>query len=358
MRKQDGAAAALGLHALDDVLPEGIVGAALGRRAVDVPAPRIGGPGIAIPLLDGVRRIGQDHIELHEPVAFDKGGMGQGIAPDDAEVLDAVQEQVHPADGRGEQVALLAEQPQVAPLLVLPLQMGDGGEQHARRTAGGIIDRLARLGFEHLGHQVDHGAVGIELRSGVAGIVGKLLDQKLVAHAQLILRAVGERKRLRAEVLDQLAQHVVRQAVLVGPLGIAEDSVQGVGVGRLNGPQGILDGLAHVLDLGAGGLPVSVLRDLEAVLFGQRGVFLIAAGFLQRIGQFLVIHVAQALVEQQREDELLVVPGVDVAAQQGGRAPEVGFESDWECAYGSLPNVLVSTIQPSRNAGLRSSQSC
>ena len=173
---------------------------------------------------------------------------------------------------------------------------------------------------------MDHGAVGIELRSGVAGIVGEFLDQKLVAHAQLILRAVGERKRLRAEMLDQLAQHAVRQAVLVGPLGIAENPIQGVWVRRLNGPQGILNGLAHVLDLGTGGLPVGVLRDLEAVLFGKRGVFLIAAGFLQRIGQFLVVHIAQALVEQQREDELLVVPGVDGAAQQDGRAPEVGFE--------------------------------
>ena len=57
---------------------------------------------------------------------------------------------------------------------------------------------------------------------------------------------------------------------------------------------------------------MGVLRDLEAVLFGKRGVFLIAAGLLQRIGQLLVIDVAQALVEQQREDELLVVAGVDV----------------------------------------------
>ena len=163
--KQDGAAAVFCLHALDDVLPEDVVGAALGRGAVDVPAPRVGGPDITVSLLDGIRRIGPHHVEPHEPVAFEKGGMGQNIGPDDEEVLYAVQEQVHPADGRGEQVALLSEQPQVPPLLVLPLQ-------------------------------VDHGAVGIELRSGVAGIIGELLDQKFVAHAQLILRAVGERKRL------------------------------------------------------------------------------------------------------------------------------------------------------------------
>jgi hypothetical protein len=34
------------------------------------------------------------------------------------------------------------------------------------------------------------------------------------------------------------------------------------------------------------------------------------------IGRLLVVDVAQALVEQQREDELLVLSGVDGAASQ------------------------------------------
>jgi hypothetical protein len=59
-----------------------------------------------------------------------------------------------------------------------------------------------------------------------------------------------------------------------------------------------------------------VCRDLEAVLLRKHGVFLITAGLLQRFGQFLVIDIAQALVEQQREDELLVVTGVDIATQK------------------------------------------
>ena len=145
---------------------------------------------------------------------------------------------------------------------------------------------------------MDHGAVGIELCSSVAGIVGELFDEKLVTHTQLILWAVGKRKRLGAEVLDELAQHVVRQAVLVCPLGVTKDPVQGIGVGCLNSSQGILNGLAHILDLSACGLPVDVIRDLKAVQLGKRGVFLIAIGFFQRISQLLVVHIAQALIEQ------------------------------------------------------------
>ncbi len=112
--------AALGLHALYDVLPECIVGTPLGRSAVDVPPAWVCGPGIAVPLLDGVGWIGQEHTELHTPVDFDKGGMGQGTYPDHTEVLDAMQKQIHPTDGIGKQIALLAKQPEVAPLLVLP----------------------------------------------------------------------------------------------------------------------------------------------------------------------------------------------------------------------------------------------
>ena len=37
----------------------------------------------------------------------------------------------------------------------------------------GIVDALARLRLEHLGHQVDNGAVRVELCSGVAGVVGE-----------------------------------------------------------------------------------------------------------------------------------------------------------------------------------------
>ena len=67
-------------------------------------------------------------------------------------------------------------------------------------------------------------------------------------------------------------------------------------------------------------------RNLEAVVLRVGGELRVAAGFLQRGLRLLVEDVAEALVEQQREDELLVVARVDGPAQERGRAPEVGFE--------------------------------
>ena len=119
--------------------------------------------------------------------------------------------------------------------------------------------------------------VGVELRGRVAGIISKFLDEELIAHAQFILRAVAQGERLRAEVLDQLAEHVVGQAVFVGPLGISKYSVERIWIGPLYFSQGILDGFAHVLDLGAGDFPVGILRDLKPVLLGKRGIFLVTA---------------------------------------------------------------------------------
>ena len=82
------------------MLKECVVGVVLRRRTVDVAAPRIGGEGFAIPLLDRVRRIGQHHVELSQPVALDELRIGERVAADDLEILDAVQKAVHAGNGR------------------------------------------------------------------------------------------------------------------------------------------------------------------------------------------------------------------------------------------------------------------
>ena len=49
--------------------------------------------------------------------------------------------------------------------------------------------------------------------------------------AELVLGQVRDCQLEAAEVLHQIAQHRVGQAVLVGPLGVTEDPVELVGIG-------------------------------------------------------------------------------------------------------------------------------
>lgn len=326
VRPEDGAPAGLGLEALQDVLLEGVVGAALRRNAEDIAAPGVAGKGFAVPLLDGVGRIGQHDIESLEPVAFDELRLGQGVAALDAEVLNAVEETVHPGDGGGHQISLLAVELHIPPFLLLIPQVGDAGEQHAAGAAGGVIDGLAGLHVEHLGHEVNDGAVRVELGGGVAGVVGELLDEILVALAQLVLRQIGDGEFERGEVLDEVAQHGIGQAVLVRPLRIAKDAEELVGVGGLDGPHGLLQAPAHIPADLPNLPPMRIQRHLEAVVLREQRKVLIPARLPQRGDSLLLEDIAEPLVEQQREDELLVVARINRPPKEHRGTPEVGFE--------------------------------
>jgi hypothetical protein len=203
--------------------------------------------------------------------------------------------------------------------------VGDAGEQHAA-GAGGVIDGLAGLHVEHLGHEVDDGAVRVELGGGVAGVVGEFLDEILVALAQLVLGQVGDGEFQRGEVLDEVAQHGIGQAFLVRPLRIAKDAEELVGVGRLNGPHGLLQAPAHIPADLPDLPPMGVGGNLEAVVLRVHRKVLIPARLPQRRDGLLIEDIAQSLVEQQREDELLVVPRINRPPQEHSGTPEVGFE--------------------------------
>lgn|GEM_PF-6571725 len=67
-------------------------------------------------------------------------------------------------------------------------------------------------------------------------------------------------------------------------------------------------------------------RNLETVVFREGRKVFITTGFLQGNAGFLVVDIAKALIEKQREYELLVIAGVDGSPQEDGRAPQVGFK--------------------------------
>jgi hypothetical protein len=89
--------------------------------------------------------------------------------------------------------------------------------------------------LEHLRHQVHERAVGVELLRGVAAVVGKLLDEVLVAVAELVLGHVGKTQGVLREVLDEVLERLVWHLGLVGPGGVAEDALQPLRVGGLDG---------------------------------------------------------------------------------------------------------------------------
>ncbi len=103
-----------------------------------------------------------------------------------------MQHQVHAGDGAGHQVQLLAEQLKRAVLIALAPQVEDARQQHAAGAAGRVVHRLAGPRLHHLRHQVDDGAVGVELGGRVAAVVGELLDEVLVTLAELVLRHVRQ----------------------------------------------------------------------------------------------------------------------------------------------------------------------
>jgi hypothetical protein len=72
--------------------------------------------------------------------------------------------------------------------------------------------------------------------------------------------------------------------------------------------------------------PVSAWWHLEAVVLRESGELHIPTRLLHRRCGFLVVNITKTLEEQEREDELLVITGVDMAAQERGRAPEVGLK--------------------------------
>ena len=141
---------------------EGIIGAALRRGAVEIAAPGIGGESVAVPLLDGVGRIRQHDIEAHEAVALHELRLGEGVAALDAEVLDAVEEAVHPGDGRGHEVndgAIRVDLP------------------HFVRPSGSL--RLAI-------------SAALRFGGGVAGVVSEFLDHILMsARALTLMEPIG-----------------------------------------------------------------------------------------------------------------------------------------------------------------------
>ena len=221
-----------------------------------------------------------------------------------------MQEQIHPADGTGQVIDLLAINTHVAIFLSMLPNPGNGGNQHAGTAAGGIIDALLALRPEHFRHQMHHGTVRVKLLCRVAAVIRKLFDEVLVTLAELVLRAVGNGQRKPGKMLDQVFQKAVRQTALVCPRAVSEDTGELFTIGLFNGPEGIDDGLADILRHHAHIAPMLAFRNDERMLIGKQ-IRICAILCFKRCG-LLIIHIAQPFEEEQREDILFIAAGINV----------------------------------------------
>lgn len=123
------------------------------------------------------------------------------------------------------------------------------------------------------------------------------------------------------EMDEQLFQQRVGEAILIGEIHIAEHAAQ-PDVGVFDGVQRIVQPLTDLGRLLAYGVPAVFFGNVETMLIGVGG-FLAVAGLNQKRLELLVPYIAKALIEQQAEDVLLVVGGIDGASQDIRCAPEV-----------------------------------
>jgi hypothetical protein len=98
-------------------------------------------------------------------------------------------------------------------------------------------------------------------------------------------------------------------------LRIPKDAIQLVGVRLLNGPRGGLNRSANVVGDLPNLAPMGFARNLEPVVLWVRGEIGIAAGLGKRSLGFLIEDIAESLVKQERENELLIVARIDRAPQ-------------------------------------------
>src|SRR5690606_11967407 len=128
----------------------------------------------------------------------------------------------------------------------------------------------------------------------VPAVVGKLLDQILVAIAKLVLGHIGEAECVLGEVLNEILERSVGQLRLVRPRSIAEDALQPIRIDRLNGLERAQKRSTNVLWRGADVLPMRAIWNREAVV-GRGDCILLIASFPKCFLVVLVPDVAEPL---------------------------------------------------------------
>ena len=141
---------------------------------------------LAVPLLDGIWRIGQHYIKLLYSAPIGKSGSFKCVVVHNREIVNTVQVKIHTGNGRSTGINFLPKDLHIAPFLTFVLQVGETLNQHTARATGGVVYTLMGLQLKYFSHQFHYRAVGVKLLCRMTGIVGKLANQVFITRSHLV----------------------------------------------------------------------------------------------------------------------------------------------------------------------------
>ena len=269
----------------------------------------------------------------------------QGIAEEDTRLLVFLDQQVGTADGVVGRRQLLTVQRHVA-LHLLPFGVGPGAveqmllrhRQHAAGTAGGIVDGGVAGGrgdVEQFHHQADDFTRG-EMLTGLLAALFREASQQLfvdVAHLQVGELVRAERQALvlvedggEPVVLDQLGNGGVVVEVVENVADVPGETVQ-IGAEVVFQQHRVFFGEAFQGVVGAvGKMRLGDLQLLHQPVELDRLRFQLRAlgeHFLAHLLAPLDEHALQPADDDDRQDDVLVLVGLELATQALGGLPDL-----------------------------------
>lgn len=347
-----------GGEVVEHVLQPGVVGVACGRGAV-LPA-RVAGECFAPPV--GGVEWGVGHHEVHFLVEVLGGGEGVGVAFAEV-VFEAVDGHVHGGEFPGGAVFFLAVDGDVACVALVGADEAFGLDEEAAAAHGGVV-YAALVGFEQGDDEGDDGFGGEVLAAAFAFGQGEAAEEVFVDVAEDVFggECAVALEGVLAEKLDEADEGVAAHAVAADAFEHAFEA----GVVFFYGVKGVVDECGHAVEAaapgqfravfeeggggdfvpaGGTGHPEDVVLGVVVALFefGFKGGLVVLRAVVQRgveiEGVFGVLQIGKdfALLggegvgdvfeENQAEDDVFVVGGVQLGAELVGGFPEGVFEA-------------------------------
>ena len=243
-------------------------------------------------------------------------------------------------------------------VMTLFAQIVSGVNQHPAAAGSRVINRVAGTRFENPHQRIHHFGRGEKLAGFRPGIVGELLDQVFIGPPQNVGRHTAIGKIMLIEMLNQCMNHFVGDEGLATAIGRRLIPVHSkhaleflIGIGDRTHGLGQL--LANFLRNRPHIAPLAPGRDVEPIFATRPEDRFLCLGecatllfflFGNGVVRLVLPLIAQALIEHQRQNVILVILPGGFAAQNIGRSPQVGFQlllsqahrGDWSIRAGMV----------------------